>query len=109
MEEDKIQAECVKWFTNNYCLRHHSPKCVIFSVPNGGFRNKIEAMKLVATGMKAGVSDLIVLFPNRALFIEMKTATGRQSPDQKEFEKDVTALGFEYFLARSVDEFKSIF
>jgi hypothetical protein len=109
MIEDKIQAECVKWFTNNYCLRHHTPKCVIFSVPNGGLRNKIEAMKLVTTGMKAGVSDLVVLIPGRALFVEVKTDIGRQSKEQIDFEADVVALGFQYFLIRSIDEFKAIF
>jgi hypothetical protein len=109
MIEDKIQAECVKWFTNNYCLRHHTPKCVIFSVPNGGLRNKIEAMKLVTTGMKAGVSDLVVLMPGRALFVEVKTDIGIQSKEQIDFEADVVALGFQYFLIRSIDEFKAIF
>jgi hypothetical protein len=106
--EDSLQSEIVKWFNNNYCLKHHSPRCCIFSVPNGGFRNKIEAIKMCATGLKAGVSDLIVLLPNRAVFIELKIEKGIQSPVQKDFEQIVTNLGFEYFLVRSLDEFKKI-
>lgn len=108
MTEDQIQSECVKWFNNNYCLKHHVPRCAIFSVPNGGFRNKVEAMKLVATGMKAGVSDLIVLLPNRALFIELKTETGKQSDSQKEFEQIVKALGFDYYIIRNLESFQKI-
>jgi hypothetical protein len=40
------------------------------------------------------------------VFVEMKDATGKQSPGQIEFEQTVTNLGFEYYLIRSVDEFK---
>ena len=106
--EDNLQAQIVKYFNNTYCLKHHSPRCSIFSVPNGGFRNKIEAMKLVSTGMRAGVSDLIVLMPNRCIFVELKTEKGVQSDNQKEFEQTVNALGFEYYLVRSLETFKSI-
>lgn len=65
-------------------------------------------MKLVATGMKAGVSDLIVLMPNRCIFVELKTDTGIQSDGQKEFEYTVKKLGFEYYLVRSLETFKKI-
>jgi hypothetical protein len=32
--EDKIQQEAFIWFTNNYCLKHHEPRLLMFSVPN---------------------------------------------------------------------------
>lgn len=105
MTENKIQAEIYKYFHNKYCLKHHNPKCEIFSVPNGGTRNKIEAITLKATGLKSGVSDLIVLIPRKCIFVEIKTDTGIQSESQKEFEKTVTNLGFEYILVRSLEEF----
>lgn len=106
MSEDKMQQQIVEWFNNNYCLKHHDPQCLIFSVPNGGTRNKIEAIKLKLTGMKSGVSDLIVVLPNKILFVELKTATGIQSEKQKDFQKAIINLGFEYWLIRSLDEFK---
>ena len=55
--------------------------------------------------MKSGVSDLIVLMPNRAMFIELKNEKGIQSESQKDFEQSVSALGFEYYLIRSLDQF----
>lgn len=106
MSEDKIQQDIVEWFNNNYCLRHHNPQCLIFSVPNGGTRNKLEAIKLKLTGMKAGVSDLIVILPNKILFVELKTLKGTQSDKQKDFERAVVDLGFDYLLIRSLHEFK---
>lgn len=109
MSEDKLQQNCVIWFNNAFCLKNHNPKCNIFSVPNGGSRNLLEAKRLKATGLKAGVSDLIVLMPDRCIFIELKTEKGIQSDKQKEFENDVKALGFEYYLIRTFEQFQNLF
>lgn len=108
--EDKLQSECFKWANNNFCLKHHNPRCRIFSVPNGGLRNRIEAMKLQATGLTAGVSDIIALFPNGlCVFFEAKIEKGKQSESQIDFENSVNALGFNYHVFRSLDEFKDQF
>ena len=106
--EDKIQAEIFQYFNNKYCLKNNDPKCSIFAVPNGGNRNIKEAMKMKATGTVAGVSDLIVLMPNRCIFVEVKTDVGKQSDKQKEFEITVKNLGFEYYVVRSLIEFINI-
>lgn len=67
-----------------------------------------EAVVLKATGVIPGVSDLIIVQPNKILFVEVKTSTGVQSVVQKEFQVKVEALGFEYHLVRSLEEFKKI-
>lgn len=104
--ENRLQSEIVTWYNNNFCLKHHNPRHSIFSVPNGGTRNIREAMTLKATGMKAGVSDLIILIPNKVIFVELKTDTGKQSEVQKDFQNVVENLKLEYYLIRSLDEFK---
>ena len=103
--EAKIQSEIVEWFNNNFCLKFHKPRYCIFSVPNDT-ENKEETMRKIATGLKRGASDLIVLFPSRSVFCEVKTPTGVQSEAQKNFQEQVEELGFEYILVRSLDEFK---
>ena len=65
-------------------------------------------MTLKATGLLSGVSDLIVVLPNRILFLELKTETGQQSDSQVEFSCIISVLGFEYYVIRSIDEFKNI-
>lgn len=73
----------------------------VFAVPNGGSRNLREAVNLKAQGVLAGVSDLILLLPNRKVyFIELKNPNGkgRQSPAQREFEENVRAMGHEYLI-----------
>lgn len=107
MKENKIQADCFKWANNNYCLKHHNPRLRLFSCPNGGTRHKMEVMSLKATGLVAGVSDLICLFPDGVcVFFEAKKEGGKQSDVQKDFEQSVIDLGFNYELFYSFEEFK---
>lgn len=111
--ENKIQQTIVMWYRNNHCLKHHEPRCLIASIPNGGYRNHKEAMVLMATGVYKGFSDLIVVHrktnePATVLFIEVKTPSGVQSSDQIQFEHHVEALGLRYHIVRSLQEFKDL-
>lgn len=98
--EESIQTACITWFRLAY------KDCIIFAVGNGGSRNTIEAVNLKRSGVLAGVSDLIIVARRNVLFVEMKTAKGRQQESQKKFQADVERLGFKYIICRSFPEFK---
>lgn len=103
--ESKIQIICVNWFHYQYA----SISSLFFSVPNGGKRNLTEAKILKAEGTKAGVSDLLLLYPNESftfLAIEMKTITGKQNPNQKKWQNEIEKLGAKYAICRSVEDFQ---
>ena len=106
-EEHRMQCACVRWFRLQYPhLRHN-----LFAVPNGGRRDKASAARLKEEGVLAGVADLILLLPNHqygALLIEMKTEDGRQSPEQREWQRLIEHDGYRYVVCRSVDQFISI-
>lgn len=123
--ESYIQSQCYIWLTNTYGLKHHNPRLVMFSVPNeiammirGVLMetrlpsNKIDQIiailtqRMKNTGLKAGASDTVIQFPNHVSFVEFKTEIGYQSDKQKEFEQITTALGNEYVVIRSLEEFK---
>lgn len=127
--ENNLQADIVLWFNNNYCLKHHNTRCMIFAVQNemasqiaGAIKAKVPKMlhgiidktvqivvsKAVTFGFKKGVSDLIVVIPNKVLFVELKTETGKQREEQEKFEKIVKALGFNYYIVRDLQTFKDI-
>lgn len=108
MSEDILQAKIYKWYHNTYCTKLNDPQHVIFSVPNGGHRSKSEAARFKATGLVAGVSDLIVIQPNRIIFVELKLPTGKQQNTQIEFERKIKDLNFEYYVVRSLEDFKKI-
>jgi hypothetical protein len=100
--EDALQQKCVFWFRNTY----PELKGLLFSVPNGGLRNKREAVKLNMTGLTKGVSDLLFMYDASTYCIELKTETGTQKPDQKVWESVVTNQGFPYLIVRSLKDFK---
>jgi len=111
--EAKIQQEAYNWFNNTYCLKHHNPRLLIHSVPNGiPVRLPPDVMSraldlLNKTGMVSGVSDLIIHLPNgRCVMAECKTESGTQSDKQIEIEKRILALGGVYFVFRSLEDFK---
>ena len=105
--EHDIQVACVQWFS----YAHSSLTPLLFAVPNGGQRNVIVAAKLKAEAVVSGVSDLLLFVPNRdyhALCIEMKSAKGRQTENQKAWQKEVEKQGYKYAVCRSLDEFINI-
>lgn len=51
-----------------------------------------------------GGSDFVGTYKGRALYVEIKTPTGRQSPEQKTFQSKVERHGAIYRILRSVDD-----
>lgn len=104
MSEDQLQAQIFQWHWNN----RPQERRLLFHVNNKA-RNKIEGAKFKAMGVVSGVSDLIYLKPGGIpIFIELKTETGTQSPDQKQWELQVRASGYHYVIVRSLEEFQKI-
>lgn len=103
--ESKIQQQIIQFYRNNYCLKHHTPRCVIFSVPNES-KSKQETLQKMAIGMMPGVSDVVIVREREVIFVEVKTPTGRQSPSQVRFQDTVEQLGFRYLLVRGLEDFK---
>ena len=101
--ESKIQQEIVIWYRNNNLNNNN----IIFSVPNEGKSAK-EQMFKKATGLMSGVSDLICINNGEVLFIECKDLKGKQSENQKDFQKTIELQGFKYHLVRSLEEFQKI-
>ena len=128
LSESAIQSSAVIWMRNNYCLKHHNPRCSIFSVPNeigmeirGILQSTrlpkktidniiaIVSQRMKNMGLLSGVSDTIVVLPNgKMLFIEFKTEEGYQSTNQKEFQQTVTNMNHQYYVCRSLEQFQQI-
>lgn len=102
--ESNTQCSCVQWFAYSY------PKLrpLLFAVPNGGYRNPIEANRLIKEGVTAGVADVLLLYPSsgyNGLCIEFKTAKGRQAIAQKQWQKAVESVGYKYIICHTLEEF----
>ncbi|WP_315084973.1 VRR-NUC domain-containing protein [Bacteroides heparinolyticus] len=103
-EEADMQSE---FFNKVFTVFPKLPRKLLFAVPNGGSRNKIEAVNMKRQGVTAGVADVILLVPKKgfaSLCIEFKTKTGRQSEEQKEFQFQAEKCGSKYVVVRSVEQ-----
>ena len=96
--EDTEQINVIAWARWNERL--HPELRMLYHIPNGGSRNKAEAVKLKQMGVLAGVPDLHLPVPKgiyNGLYIEMKYADRRIEKAQREFLK--AAAGHGYYCA----------
>lgn len=108
-EESLLQRACVAWFRAQY--PEHA--LMLFAVPNGGGRSRIEAGIMKAEGVTAGVSDLILLEARGgygALCIEMKTTekSSRQRASQKAWQEAAVRAGNHYAVIRTLEGFQEV-
>ena len=105
--ESKLQISCISWFRLQYSQYLHW----LYAVPNGGKRSITEAKIMKAEGVLAGVADLHFVLPNEkyhTLYIELKTAKGKQTEAQEDFERHVKSVGHAYEIVRSLEEFMNV-
>lgn len=113
--EANIQIAAYTWFWNTY----PQYRGLLFAVTNQNDASPLLSQKdqqimgarRKMLGVYAGVSDLILLLPrynSYGLMLECKTAVGRQSEVQKQWEQLVTKQGYQYRIFRSLAEFQTI-
>lgn len=79
----------------------------VFAI-NQNSHNRIKGAMNKSLGVIAGVADMAYLIQGSVVWIEWKTKTGRQSPDQIRFAQLVTRLGMRYYIVRSESEFLEV-
>lgn len=92
--EDTEQINVMKWARWN--VNKYPELKWLHHIPNGGSRNKREAVKLKQMGVKAGVSDICLPYPKGiycGLYIEMKFGNNRKTEEQKAFLQDMEKAG----------------
>lgn len=108
-QESTLQRTCVAWFRAEY--PEHA--LMLFAVPNGGGRSRIESAIMNGEGVTAGVADLILLEARGgygALCIEMKTRdkASKQRPSQKAWQEVAERAGNRYVVIRSFEAFRAV-
>ena len=86
---------------------------MLFAVPNGGGRSRIEASIMKGEGVTAGVADLILLEARGgygSLCIEMKTGdkSSKQRPSQKAWQEAAEKAGNKYAVVRTFEAFREL-
>lgn len=96
MSESAHQRALIAWF-DIACKGFNLPKFALYSTPNGGSRNVIEATNLKRQGTRRGVPDLTLCVPRNGyhgLYIEMKYGKGKPSAEQHEFLEFLVAQNY---------------
>ncbi|MGN0656585.1 MAG: VRR-NUC domain-containing protein [Ruminiclostridium sp.] len=78
-----------------------SPYGVVIRQNTGNFQ--LKDGRRIMCGVK-GLSDLLFIGQNRVAFIEVKTETGKPTPEQLNFIKRAQELGHSAGIARSVED-----
>ena len=102
-EESNTQLECIYWFDLAY------PKKLRYAIPNGGFRNAIEAARMKREGILSGIPDICIPESNKSfngLYIEMKSKKGKLRPNQIEIMARLQKNGYCVQTCYNFDEFK---
>jgi len=98
-ETEKALQIRVVWF-----LKTYYPNALYLAIRNEGKRSLREGKEAKDMGLRPGASDLLILNKSNALFLELKTAKGRQSDTQKTFAKLVAENQSTYTICRSYAE-----
>lgn len=107
--ESVLQRRCVGWFRRTY-----PPMAkLLFAVPNGGLRSKVEAAIMREEGLQSGVSDLILLVARGgygALCIEVKTTakSSTLSADQRAWHEVAKEYGNAVVVVRTFEQFVAV-
>ena len=98
-EEGELQRTIVAWLE-----AAASPHCWWYMVNNGGRKTKAAARRDKLMGLRAGTADLAFVLPSGLpSFMELKSSTGRLSPEQKAFRKWCDDHNVIYALCADID------
>lgn len=103
--EETEQMTLIDWCNINVCK--YPELKLIYHIPNGGKRGKLEAARLKRGGVKKGVPDLCLPVSRKkyhGLYIEMKFGNGRTSKEQKEWIADLTEQGYRAVVCNGFEE-----
>jgi len=102
--EDNEQRALIIWFRQHYPEQFDHA----FHVPNGGKRGKVEGAIFKAMGTKAGVPDLLILYPVgkfHGMALELKATPPKDSAvskPQKEWLERLSSQGYHAVLCKGV-------
>ncbi len=80
------------------------PRVFFWSTPNEGKRGFVAAAALKASGLTAGVPDLLILKAGSLHALELKAPGGRLTPSQRLVMERMEQCGAQTAVAHSIDE-----
>lgn len=112
LSEHEEQVALFLWAEDNFLWAEDNVErlpqlSLMFAIPNGGQRHAAVAGKLKAEGVRAGVPDIFLAYPNRGmtgLFIELKVKGNKPSNSQQLWLQRLGNAGCAVALCYGADE-----
>lgn len=95
--EAQEQTALFAWADQCVRLGVHPELKMMYAVPNGGRRDRVEAAHLKQQGVRAGVPDICLAVPRgkyHGLYIEMKVGRNKATDKQNEWLADLSHYGY---------------
>jgi hypothetical protein len=105
--EHQIQAAIVEWARNIKLFDNFKIGNFLLKNCNEGRRSWADGKRKKKEGLKKGVSDLFLAFPQKnyhGLWIEVKKRSGKMTKEQIEWFTFMNLVGYETKLVDEVDE-----
>ena len=99
------QTHLISW--TRFIRGKHPEVDLLYHIPNGGSRNKLEAYHLKEQGVKAGVPDLCLPVARggyHGLYIEMKVKGNKPTENQKEWISRLNEQGYRAVVCYGYEE-----
>ena len=100
-QENKFQRAVAQWLD----MQH--PNLLWWHTPNEGKRSNFERWLAKILGMRAGVSDIVILQPNKSfhgIVMELKVGKNKCTPAQSKFLQQAQHLQYYACTCYSIDE-----
>ena len=107
--EAEEQEALFRWAA--WAEAQHPELRLLFHIPNGGKRDKREAARLQAQGVKSGVPDLFLPVPRHGrhgLWIELKIHGGKASMNQCQWIGDLREQGYDVYVCYGWEDAKGV-
>lgn len=104
-KENRFQRAVAQWLKMQY------PDLVWWHTPNEGKRTSFESWLAKVLGIRAGVSDIVILEPNKThhgLLIELKVGPNKLTEKQAQFLTECSAKGYATHVCYDIEAFMDI-
>jgi hypothetical protein len=81
--------------------KHLDPSTTFWTSLENKPRSLLSGLLQKKRGMRSGLPDVMVIFRQRSVFVEVKSRSGRASKAQKQVRDELAAVGCEWWLCRS--------
>jgi len=107
--EELLQKDVVELLLTYEAQRKLTFTAVTNNVPYTGWKAIKSTEKFKELGMRPGFPDMAIFrFEGLPIFIELKSKKGQLQDNQEDWRDTLQAMGFSWYLIRSVDDVKEV-